>query len=63
VEAKFFITVQSDPGGTPSFLYNGYLLSLLGGGGANRHGLGVTHPPPYTTEIIEMVELYLYSPL
>jgi len=61
MEAKFYVAVQSDPGAHPASCTMDTGFLSWGRWGANRQGLGVIHPPPYTTEIIEMVELYLYS--
>jgi len=46
------------PWGPPSLLYNGYRVFLGGRGG---QGVGLT-PTPSSAEVLERVELYLYSP-
>jgi len=49
--ARFFTHVQTDPGAHPvSFPW------------LKWPGRGVNHPPPYSAEVKERVELYLYSP-
>jgi hypothetical protein len=40
-------------------VYNGYWVPFLG---IKWQGLGIGHPPPYSTEVEERVKLYLYSP-
>ena len=42
----------------PSFLYNGYRVSLPG---VKRPGRGVDHPPPSSAKVKGRVGLYLYS--
>jgi hypothetical protein len=44
--------------GPPSLLYNGYRVFPGGKAGPGR---GVNHPPSFSTEVKERVELYLYS--
>ena len=56
---EIFLTRPDRPWGPPSLLYNGYRVSLPG---VKRQGRGVDHPPPYSAEVKERVELYLYSP-
>ena len=46
------------PWGPPSLLYNSYRVFP----GVNRPGRGVDHPPPFSAEVTERIELYLYSP-
>jgi hypothetical protein len=45
--------------GPPSLLYNGYRASFPG---VKRPERGVDHPLPYSAEVKERVEQYLYSP-
>jgi hypothetical protein len=45
--------------GPPSLLYNGYRVSFPG---VKRPGRGVDHPPSFSAEVKERVELYLYPP-
>jgi len=44
--------------GPPSFLYNGYRVSLLR---VKRTGRGLDHTPTSSVEAKERIELYLYS--
>jgi hypothetical protein len=44
--------------GVSSLLYNGYRVFQ----GVKRPGRGVDHPPLYSAEVKERVELYFYSP-
>ena len=46
------------PWGPPSLLYNGYRVFP----GVKRPGHGVDHTTPYSNEVKERVELYIYSP-
>ena len=52
-------TCTDRPWGPPSLLYNEYRVSFPG---ARRPGRGVSHPPSYSAEVKERVEIYLYSP-
>jgi hypothetical protein len=45
--------------GPPSLLYNGYRVSFPG---VKWPGRGVDHPTPFSAEVKERVELYLYFP-
>ena len=47
------------PWSLPRLLYNGYRVSFPG---FKRPGCGVNHPPSFSAEVKERVELYLYSP-
>ena len=58
VESRFSATVQTGPGGPPSFLYNRYRVSFPG---FKRPWRGVNHSPLPRAEVKERVELYLYS--
>jgi hypothetical protein len=54
-----FCTRPDRPCGSPSLPYNGNRVFLPGGKAARR---GANHPPSSNAEVIERVELYLYSP-
>jgi hypothetical protein len=43
----------------PSLLYNEHQVSFLE---VRQPGCGINHPPPSSTEVTEIVQLYLYSP-
>jgi hypothetical protein len=53
-------TCPDRPWGPPSVLYNGYRV-FPGGIRVKRPRRGVDHPPLYSPEVKERVELYLYS--
>jgi hypothetical protein len=53
-----FRTRPDQPWGPPSLLYNGYRVFFPG---VKRPRLGVNHPPQFSAEVKERVELYLYS--
>jgi len=56
--ARFFAPVQTGPGAQPA-------SCTMGTGSfpvVNRPRRGVDHPPSYSAEVKEKVELYLYSP-
>ena len=53
-----FRTCPYRPLSPPSLLYNGYRVFPWGRGG---RGVGLT-PTPSSAELLERVELYLYSP-
>jgi len=55
---RFSVPFHTGPGSPPSLLYNGYQVSFPG---VKRTGRGVDHLPPYSVEVKERVELYLYS--
>ena len=55
---EIFSTRPDRSWGPTSLLYNGYRLSYPG---VKRPGRGVDHPLPYSSEVKEKVELYLYS--
>ena len=57
--ARFSAAVQTVPGSPPTLLYSGYRVSFPG---LKRPVRGVDHPPLYSAEVKERVELYLYSP-
>ena len=48
------------PWGPSSLLYSGYRVSFPG---VKRPGRGVDHPLPFSAEVKERVELYIYPPL
>jgi hypothetical protein len=52
-------TLLDRPWSLSSPLYNGYRISFTG---IKRLGCGINHPPQYTAEVKEEVELYMYSP-
>jgi len=54
---KLFCTRLQQPWGPSSHLYNGYRVIP----GVQRPGWGADRPPPYSAEVKEGVELYLYS--
>ena len=56
----FFAPVQIGPGAHPSFLYNGYQVSLPG---AKRPGCDTNQPPPSRAKVKERAQLCFYSPL
>ena len=53
-----FRTGPDQPWGPPSLLYSGYRVSFTG---VKRSGRCANQPLPYSTEVKERVELYLYS--
>ena len=57
---EIFRTRPDRPWGPPSLLYSGYRVCFPE---VKRPGLGVNHQPPFSVEVKERVELYLYSPL
>jgi hypothetical protein len=57
---EIFRIRPDQPVGRPSILCSVYWVSFLG---IKRPGRGVDHPPQSSTEVKEMVEQYLYSPL
>ena len=56
---EVFRTRPDRPWGPRSLLYNGYRVCFTG---LKWSGRGVDHPPPYSAEVEERKELYLYSP-
>ena len=57
-DGESFRTRPHRPWGPPSLLYK-YQISFQG---VKRPGRGVNHPSPFSTEVEERIELYLYSP-
>jgi len=58
VGARFFALIQTSPGAYPA-------SSAMGTGpfpGVKWPGCGIDHPPPYSAEVKERVELHIYSP-
>ena len=55
-EGEIFRSRTSRPWGPPSLLYNGYRVIPAG----MAAGVGVDHPPPFSAEVKERVELHLY---
>ena len=43
----------------PSLLYNGYRVSLPG---VQRPGRGINHPPPFSAEVKEIIDINLFFP-
>jgi hypothetical protein len=58
VEAKFSTPNQTSPGTHP----DSYTMGTQSFLGVKWPGCGVDHPPHFSAEVIERVELYLYSP-
>jgi len=58
VGVRFSAPVQIGPGAHPV----SYEVGTWAFPGIKRSGPGVDHPPPYSAEVKESVELYLYSP-
>jgi hypothetical protein len=58
VGARFTAPLQIDPRAHPASWTKGTQSFP----GVNRPERGVDHPPPFSTEVKERVELYLYSP-
>jgi hypothetical protein len=54
----FSAAIQTGPGAHPA-TYTMGTGSFLG---VKRPGRGVDHPPPFSAEVKERVQLYLYSP-
>ena len=50
---EIYSTLPDQSWGPPSLLYNGYRVFP----GLKRPGHGVDHPPPYSAEVMEIVEL------
>ena len=55
---EIFRTRSDRPWGPSSLLYKGYRVSFPG---LKRPGPDVNHPRPFSAEVKERVELYLYS--
>jgi hypothetical protein len=56
IESPWGRSFPHRPWGPPSLLYNGYWASFPG---VKRPGCSVNHPPPYSAEVKERVELNL----
>ena len=56
---EIFLTRPDQPWGSPSLLYNGYLVSFPG---VKRPKRGLNHLPQSSAEVKERKELYFYSP-
>jgi hypothetical protein len=57
VGARFSAPVETGPGAHPA----SYAMGTESFPGVKRPGRGVDHIPPYSAEVKERVELYLYS--
>ena len=57
VEVRFSAPVKTGPWGPTSLLYNGYRVSFSG---VKRSGRGVNHPPQFSAEVKEKVELCVW---
>ena len=57
VGARFFTSVQTDPGAHP----DSYTIGTVSTPGVKRPTRGVDHPPLSRTEVKERVELHVYS--
>jgi hypothetical protein len=58
VQAKFSAPILTNPQDPSSPLYNWKRVTFPG---VKRTGCGVDHPPPFSTEVKERVELYFCS--
>jgi len=58
VGARFSVPVQTDPEVRPA----SYTMGTGSLPGVKQSGLGIDHPPPFSAEVKERVELYLYCP-
>jgi len=56
---EIFRTRPDRPWDPSILLYNGSRLSFPG---VKRPGRGVVHPPPFSAEVKERLQLYFYSP-
>jgi hypothetical protein len=56
---EIFCTGPNRPWGPPNIFYNGYRVSFHG---VRLPGRGVDHPPSFSAEVKERVQLYIYSP-
>jgi hypothetical protein len=56
---EIFHTNPDPSWGPPGLLYSAYQVSFLG---VQRLGCHVDLPPPFSAEVKERIELYLYSP-
>ena len=56
-QARFSAPVQNGPGAHPA----SYTMDTGSFPEVKQQGRGVDHPPPFSAEIKERVELYLYS--
>jgi hypothetical protein len=59
VGARISAPVQTGPGAHPA----SYIMGTVSFPGVKRPGRGVDHPLPFSAEVKERVELYLYPPL
>jgi len=57
VETRFSASVQNDPGAHPP----SYKMGTVSFPGVKLPGCEVDHPPPYSDEVKERGELYVYS--
>jgi len=57
-EAKYSTPIQTGP----EAHQDSYISGTMPYTGAEWPARGVNHPSPFTNEVIERVELYLYSP-
>ena len=57
-EGKIFRIRPDRPWGPPNLLYEGYPASFSG---VTWQGRGVDLPPPFSAEVKEGIELYVYS--
>jgi len=55
---EIICTCLDQPWDPPDLLYSEYRASFPG---VKQPGRGVEYPPPYSAEVKERVELYLYS--
>jgi hypothetical protein len=59
VRARFSALVNTGPGAQP---VSSTMVTGSFPGGVMRPGRGVDHPPPFSAEVKERIELYFYSP-
>jgi hypothetical protein len=59
VEARFSAPVQTGPGAHPA----SYTMGTGSFPGVKLPGRDADHTPPFSADVNERVELYLYSPL
>ena len=58
IPARYSAPVQTSPGTQPA----SYTMGTGSFSGVKQPGRGIVHPPPYSAEVKERVELYLFSP-